>query len=205
MKGGKLLNPRKKPAQPRSINTCEAILEASAQVFTGLGYVRTTTNRIAERAGVSIGSLYQYFPNKDAILVALLERHMASGPEILSGKIRPGMSLKEIITVAIETAIEVNERDPELHKILDEDVLYPPHIQKIIRSNEKLYSKTIEERMTAEYPGKYENPALSSELVVFVIKMSCHWLIMERRDEFDKGAFIGELNRMICSYLGIDY
>jgi hypothetical protein len=180
------------------------ILEASAQVFTSLGYVRTTTNRIAERAGISIGSLYQYFPNKDAILVALLERHMATGPEILSGKVNSNMTLKEIIAVAIETAIEVNERDPELHRILDEDVLYPPHIQKIIRSNEKLYSKIIEENMTAEYPDKYENPGLSSELVVYVIKMACHWLIMERCNEFDKGAFIIELNRMICSYLGLD-
>lgn len=124
--------------------------------------------------------------------------------EILSGKIRPKMTLKEIIAIAIETAIEVNERNPELHKILDEDVLYPSHIQKIIRSNEKLYAKTIEERMTAEYPGKCENPVLSSELVVYVIKMACHWLIMERREEFDKSAFIRELNRMICSYLGLD-
>jgi len=204
MKSGKLLNPRKKPSQPRLINTYEAILEASAQVFTGLGYVRTTTNRIAERAGVSIGSLYQYFPNKDAILVALLERHMGTGPEILSGKIRPEMTLKEIMTVAIETAIEVNERDPDLHRILDEEVLYPPHIQKIIRSNEKMYAKTIEERMAAEHPGKYENPVLTSELVVFVIKMACHWFVMERRDEFDKNEFIGELNRMACSYLGLD-
>lgn len=204
MKQEKRLNPRRKPVQPRSMNTCEVILEASAQVFTSLGYVRATTNRIAERAGISIGSLYQYYPNKDAILVALLERHMATGPEILSAKVNSNMTLKEIIAVAIETAIEVNERDPELHKILDEDVLYPPHIQKIIRSNEKLYAKMVEERMTAEYPGKYENPVLSSELVVYVIKMACHWLVMERREEFDKSAFIRELNRMICSYLGLD-
>jgi hypothetical protein len=73
-----------------------------------------------------------------------------------------------------------------------------------VRSNEKLYSKMIEDKMTSEYSGKYENPGLSSELVVYVIKMACHWLIMERRDEFDKGAFTGELNRMICLYLGLD-
>jgi hypothetical protein len=56
-----------------------------------------------------------------------------------------------------------------------------------------MYAKTIEERMAAEHPGKYENPVLTSELVVFVIKMACHWFVRERRDEFDKNEFIGEL------------
>jgi AcrR family transcriptional regulator len=63
--------PRRKPVQDRSLATVEAILEAAAQVFERYGYAAGTTNRIAGRAGVAIGSLYQYFRNKDAILVAL--------------------------------------------------------------------------------------------------------------------------------------
>src|SRR5580698_2166450 len=73
------LKQRRAPKQARSEATVEAIIEAAAQVFERHGYAAGTTNRIAERAGVSIGSLYQYFPNKDAILVALSRRHLQEG------------------------------------------------------------------------------------------------------------------------------
>src|SRR5271154_4777544 len=77
------LTPRKLPRQQRSEATVESILEAAAQVFERHGYAAGTTNRIAERAGVSIGTLYQYFPNKDAILIALARRHLAEGTAAL--------------------------------------------------------------------------------------------------------------------------
>ena len=66
---------RKRPTQERSTATVDAILEAAAELFCDIGYDRSSTNRIAERAGVSIGSLYQYFANKEAVLAALLEQH----------------------------------------------------------------------------------------------------------------------------------
>ena len=68
--------PRKRPRQQRSQATWAAILDAATQLFQRLGYAGTTTNRVAELAGVSIGSLYQYFPDKDALLLALAERHI---------------------------------------------------------------------------------------------------------------------------------
>jgi AcrR family transcriptional regulator len=61
----------------------QAVLQAAAQVFERHGYAAGTTNRIAERAGVSIGTLYQYFPNKDAILVALVHQHLAESSAAL--------------------------------------------------------------------------------------------------------------------------
>ncbi|RJR49660.1 MAG: TetR/AcrR family transcriptional regulator [Desulfobacteraceae bacterium] len=70
-KGKQRLNPRKQPIQRRARETVEVILEAAAQVFAEEGYF-ATTNRIAQRAGVSIGSLYQYFNNKDEILSEMI-------------------------------------------------------------------------------------------------------------------------------------
>jgi AcrR family transcriptional regulator len=66
---------RRRPVQTRSKQTVERILDAAAHVFGERGYAGTT-NHVAERAGVSIGSLYQYFPDKDALLVALHDRHL---------------------------------------------------------------------------------------------------------------------------------
>jgi AcrR family transcriptional regulator len=67
---------RKQPQQARSRITVEALLEATAQVLTAVGYDELTTARIAERAGVSIGTLYQYVPGKDALVAALVRDHL---------------------------------------------------------------------------------------------------------------------------------
>ncbi|MEK6423971.1 MAG: helix-turn-helix domain-containing protein [Burkholderia gladioli] len=68
------LQPRKTPSQPRAAETVAAIVEAAAQVLEARGLEGFNTNAVAERAGVSIGSLYQYFPGKDALTVALMQR-----------------------------------------------------------------------------------------------------------------------------------
>lgn len=69
-------SPRKTPIQARSQSTWVAILEATIQVLLGAGLAGLTTTRIAERAGVSVGTLYQYFPNKQALLLTVFERHV---------------------------------------------------------------------------------------------------------------------------------
>jgi AcrR family transcriptional regulator len=68
------LDPRKTPKQGRARATCDAILEAAAHIIAGQGLAAFNTNAVAKRAGVSIGSLYQYFPNKDALMAALIQR-----------------------------------------------------------------------------------------------------------------------------------
>src|SRR5688500_4830294 len=69
------LRPRKAPQQDRSKVTVDAILDAAAELLERRGYVRMTTNSVAKRAGVSVGSLYQYFPSKEALIVGLLGRY----------------------------------------------------------------------------------------------------------------------------------
>ena len=70
-----VLEPRKSPVQARSAASVDAILEATIQVLLQIGKERLTTTRVAQRAGVSVGTLYQYFPNKSALLQATLRRH----------------------------------------------------------------------------------------------------------------------------------
>lgn len=70
------LSPRKSPTQARSLSTVQVILEATIQVLISQGLVNLTSARVAERAGVSVGSIYQYYPNKQALLVAVLTQHL---------------------------------------------------------------------------------------------------------------------------------
>ncbi|MFD0852230.1 TetR family transcriptional regulator, partial [Actinomadura adrarensis] len=77
----KRLRPLKTPGQLRAVETRQRLLDAAARVFSEHGYSAGTTNRIAAAAGHSIGSLYQYFPNKDAILAELVGAHVRAGIE----------------------------------------------------------------------------------------------------------------------------
>jgi AcrR family transcriptional regulator len=70
--------PRKTPVQARSTVTVEAISEATIQVLLSHGTDRLTTTRVAQRAGVSVGTLYQYYPNKQSLLFAVLENHLSN-------------------------------------------------------------------------------------------------------------------------------
>src|SRR6202161_4430708 len=74
-----VLQPRKSPVQARSAASVDAILDATLQILLKIGKERLTTTRVALRAGVSVGTLYQYFPNKSALLQAALRRHLQEG------------------------------------------------------------------------------------------------------------------------------
>ncbi len=92
MAGTKRLKPRKRPLQERSKETVEIVLKAAGQVFQRQGYAAGTTDRIAERAGVSVGTLYQYFPNKDSILALLAERHIDEGFKLVEAKLAESLT-----------------------------------------------------------------------------------------------------------------
>ena len=98
-----LLEPRKSPLQARSAVSVNAILEATIQVLLRLGKERLTTTRVALRAGVSVGTLYQYFPNKSSLLQAVLRRHLdevTNAVELACEKQR-GATLRQMATALI--------------------------------------------------------------------------------------------------------
>jgi AcrR family transcriptional regulator len=119
-----LLKPRKRAAQQRSRATVAALVEATARILVTEGYEKASTNRIAEVAGVSIGSLYQYFPSKEALVRAVAERH---NEEIMSAV---GATLTEMeeLPVAeavrglVAVAVEGHRVDPQLHYVLTEQI-----------------------------------------------------------------------------------
>src|SRR6202041_2852215 len=108
-----LLKPRKSPVQARSVATVEAILEATIQVLLSLGKERLTTTRVALRAGLSVGTLYQYFPNKSALLQAALKRHLDEVTEAVERVCREqkANTLQNMATALINTFLEAKMRD----------------------------------------------------------------------------------------------
>jgi AcrR family transcriptional regulator len=95
--------PRKQAQQERSKAMVQDLLEATARVLVQVGYDKASTNRIAEAAGVSIGSLYQYFPTKEALVSALIESHIEHETNLMTDSLqklsseKPEKILKEFI------------------------------------------------------------------------------------------------------------
>lgn len=112
----KRISPQRKPVQERAQITVEAILDAAIKLLKRKGATSLTTNRIAESAGVSIGSVYQYFPNKYAIYLALHERHIARVDGVMRRRICESQNetLEVLIGSMIDGMIEMHEADPEL-------------------------------------------------------------------------------------------
>jgi AcrR family transcriptional regulator len=131
-----LTAPRRRPSQGRAIMTVDAILEAAAILFARDGFEASSTTRIAQAAGVSVGSLYEYFPSKDALVAKLLKRHCDKMIEQVdrSFRVTDGQVLERVIDRFIDVAYETYGVDARLHCVLLEHmgrVSKPHHMKRV--------------------------------------------------------------------------
>ncbi len=200
----KALNPRKIPAQARARDTVGAILEAAAQIFSDAGYARATTNRIAERAGVSIGSLYQYFPNKDAILHSLLEKHTQEGYEVITAEIPTllarGKVDRDLIRRLIQIMLALHKKDPELHRALFEEtrhIRFKKEYQRNEDAGVDMLSALINNTPNARKTGA----AGPLRLISHAIEAMTHRFVLYGYEGLNEEEFIDEVSDMINRYL----
>lgn len=132
------LRPRKAPMQGRSQATVQTILEAAARVLSRQSLPGFNTNRVAEVAGVSIGTLYQYFPNKEALISALIEREQAALADAVQQAVhdRAGQSLQASIAALVRVAIERQFGQPLLAAALDHEERRLP-LRRVLRAAEQ--------------------------------------------------------------------
>jgi AcrR family transcriptional regulator len=121
--------------------TVEQLLTAAAQVFETLGYAGGTTNRIAERAGVSVGTLYQYFPSKEAVAVALLEGHIEETNrklhEWVGHMVSKQHGLREAMEDYVRGVMQVHEARPRLQHMLLEETPLPGRLHQVLLGAER--------------------------------------------------------------------
>lgn len=160
------------------MQTRQWLLDAAAQVFAEHGYAAATTNRIAERAGVSIGSLYQYFPNKDAILHALMDAHVDAGERLLKERLSGGLPprLDDALRVVIRAVIDNHRQDPRLHRVLFEEApRAPAFLARLHELEEQVTDATV--RLLEQQPEARAGTALTARIVVATIESLVHRLI----------------------------
>lgn len=194
---------RKQPTQTRSRLMVEAIVKATTQVLLKEGYEACTTNRVAEAAGVSIGSVYQYFPNKEALVVAVLERYQ--------GELRDAMvvRLAELATADLETAVrgmvaamlEVPRLQPRLHRVLLEQV---PRIGALKRLHELHgeYAPLVEAWLEA-HRGELgvTNPGVAAWVLIAAVEGVVARVMLERPGWIELGILQEQLTRLVLNYL----
>jgi AcrR family transcriptional regulator len=196
-------NPRKLPKQDRSKVTVEAILEATTHILVEEGYDKANTNRIAERAGISIGSLYQYFPNKESLMTALMEQHAQEMAELVGTKLDRlfdsplEIAIPEIIT-AVVAAHAIN---PRLHQVLSEEIPRSERSPQIQQANERI---TALLRAYLEHWRDQIQPQ-NIDLTVFILSRTvdslCHAAVIEQPHLVSDSQFETEVSNLLLAYL----
>ena len=125
-----LTKPRKHASQERSRATVDALVGATARILVKEGFDKASTNRIAEVAGGSVGSLYQYFPGKEALVVAVIDRHNQDIMQVVRNALAEvaSLPLENGVRRLVTAAIEAHRVDPKLHRVLAEQI---PHTGRI--------------------------------------------------------------------------
>jgi AcrR family transcriptional regulator len=196
------LAPRKKPRQSRSTATVESILTAAARVLVRHGYQGASTNRIAEAAGVSVGSLYQYFPSKEAIVLALFERHCEQIGRIVENALlaEASSAVPDVVRSLVRGLLEAHRASPELHAVLTEQVPLIAHERHAAMQArvEALVRLTLRARAS-------EVRALDPDLAAFVLVNAVdglmHKAILEPRPGLPLEAIADEVATLVLRYL----
>src|SRR5580692_1576366 len=175
------LEPRKLPSQQRSEATVEAILQAAAQVFERHGYAAGTTNRIVERAGVSIGTLYQYFPNKDAILVALVHRHLAESTAALQPhlqRLNRGARFEDVLPNIVHAMVAMHALTSGLHRVLFEETPLPSTLRAELDELEDQLVDVAAEALATDPSTAPNDPRLTARVMISAIEGLTHRLVL---------------------------
>jgi AcrR family transcriptional regulator len=169
------LRPRKLPQKRRSQATVEAILQAAARLLEKRGYARLTTNHVAAAAGVSIGSLYQYFPSKEAICHALAQAHYRRHAEryfqCLHGV--EGLPLGEQVRALVRVGYDVAREDPATAKNLYGELARIGGMDPVLAMRETIGAELTRRFDALPAPLRPKRP----EMVAFIVTVACSQLV----------------------------
>jgi AcrR family transcriptional regulator len=194
------LSPRKTPRQDRSRATVEALLEATADILSREGYATLTTNRIAERSGVNIASLYQYFPGKEAIVAELRRRHGAEQRAAVRQALaaRATGELESTIRMLVSIGVAGHAHAPRLHRVFTEEM--PALGYRDVAA----IDAPIVEAMR-QFLQQADVDVRDLDLALWMIATASgavlHRAVAERPEDLSTGAIAEELITLLCRYL----
>ena len=197
--------PRKRPRQQRSKATVDTILEATARVLKKHGFDGLSTNAVAAQAGVSIGSLYQYFPNKEALVAKLIDRHMEDMNAAIFAELTrvAVMPIAQAARAVVELTIRAHSVDIDLHRVLTEQV---PRIGKLARLREldEICHRMVAGLLAAR-KGELAiaDPDLAAFILVSTIEAVIHRAALLYPARLRDPRLVDETTLVVTRYLGV--
>jgi AcrR family transcriptional regulator len=193
---------RRHPRQRRARQTVEAILDAVIRILKREGFAAITTNHVAQVAGVSIGSLYQYFPDKQAIFVALHERHLAEIDRVMQSTLleHAESSLEDLIRALVDAMISAHLKDPELYELLATEV---PHRA----DGSKHFAMRLQGGFRLAIASRSDELKRPRDLdrltfvVSHMVEALCHGALFRRPPSLSLREAKGEVVRAVLAYL----
>lgn len=201
-----LTNPRKEASQARSRATVEALVQATARILVRESFDRASTNRIAETAGVSIGSLYQYFPSKEALVAAVIDRHQEELRQLARDTLAAvaALPVEDAVRSLVAVAVKAHRVDPRLHRVLAEQIPRTGRLKSVEvfnRENYALFRAYLEGHRDEI---RAVDPELAAFVCVTAIEALTHAAVLHHAEAFPEErmhALIDEATRLVVRYL----
>jgi len=180
----------------------EAILQAAARVFVQVGYGRATTNRIARAAGISVGSLYQYFPSKDAVAVELLRRYRETLLQLVQRHLSgvDASTFEPAVRALLAALLRAEGIDPALHRVLIEQVLRTSARAEIIGFEEQMEGMLAGFIRGAAGGAFPRDPDVASFVLVRAVLGAVHAAVVDR-PSVNGPALVDEVTRLVVRFL----
>ena len=200
-------SPRKQPTQARAQATVEAILRATAHILRTAGWHACNTNAVAKRAGVSIGSLYQYFPSKEALVAALAEEHAERAVAVLMAAVTAApqkASFEDSVRHYIRAMVALHAVDPKLHRVLVEQV---PRLKRgfdVVRRGSEQSAALVRAWLETQRPHiRPVDLDVATFMLVTAVESVAHLQVLDRPKQLDPEALVEELSQLVLGYLGV--
>lgn len=192
---------RKEPRQARSRATVEAVVEAGARILSEQGWGGFTTNKVADAAGVSIGSLYQYFPDKLSLVDAIRGRHIDDSLNAVRHALADTQSLAEFVEALVTNLIAAHSIHPGLHRVLLDEA---PGLDAYRDQNSQIEAQYLSLYTEAATVYGSHDRGVPASTIGLVISDAIDGVIHNaaRRGGLREPALRGELVRLVCAYLG---
>ncbi|QQO22200.1 TetR family transcriptional regulator [Bradyrhizobium diazoefficiens] len=199
-------NPRKNASQARSRATVDALVEATARILAREGFEKASTNRIAEIAGVSVGSLYQYFPSKEALVAAVIDRHNEEIMTIVRAAFVEvaDMPIETAVRKLVTVAIEAHRINPNLHRVLAEQIPRSGRLAEVEAFNHEVHALVRAYLESRRKEMRKIDPALAAFICVSAIEAVAHNTVLNQAEMLSEKTvrtLVDETTRMVVGYL----
>jgi AcrR family transcriptional regulator len=199
-------NPRKTASQERSRLTVEALIEATTRILVKEGYDRASTNRIADAAGVNIGSLYQYFPSKEALVAAVIDRHTQGMMQVVrDALVKVAMQpIEEAARELVRVMIDAHRVNPELHRVLVEQVPRVGRLDNIQAIDREAYALVRAYLVAHRDELGVPDTDMAAFICVTTVEALTHAAVVHRREVLSEeraNAFVDEVTALVLRYL----